>query len=348
MITLRPEIADRIKAGDISSVRASLQLAIELEHATIPPYLYALYSLAPGTNTAVAGIIESVVTEEMLHLTLAANMLNAIGGSPVLDSPAFIPRYPGPLPGSVEGQLVVGLAPCSLDQVKNTFMAIEQPEHPLDFQVTALPAGASLTIGQFYRAIRAALVQLGEKAFSGDPRDQISPDQMPRAVIVTDVASACRAVDIITDQGEGTSKSPLEIVGSDYAHYYRFAEIARGRRLVRNPDAPPGAPPDQQYSYTGEPVTFDPASVLAVPANPSTTAYPAGSSVLRACVNFNYTYTNLLKCLHATLSGKPGEFPATIGLMMSLKQQALDMMTGVSTDSVPAGPTFEWQPVNTC
>lgn len=347
MIRLRPEIADRIKTGDISSVRASLQLAIELEHATIPPYLYALYSLTPGTNLPVAGIIESVVTEEMLHLTLAANMLNAIGGNPVLDSPAFIPRYPGPLPGSVENELVVGLAPCSLDLVKNTFMAIEQPEHPLDFQAAALPAGAPLTIGQFYRAIRAALVRLGEKAFSGDPRNQITPEQLPRAVIVTDVATACRAVDIITDQGEGTSKSPLEIVGSDYAHYYRFAEIARGHRLVRNPDAPPGSPPDQQYSYTGEPITLDPANVLAVPANPTTTGYPAGSSVLRACVNFNYTYTNLLKCLHATLNGEPGEFSATIGLMMSLKQQALDMMTGTSTGSVPAGPSFEWQPVST-
>lgn len=88
-------------------------------------------------------------------------------------------------------------------------------------------------------------------------------------------------------------------------------------RLVRNPDAPPGSPPDEQYSYTGEPITLDPANVLALPANPTTAAYPAGSSALRACVNFNYTYTNLLKRLHATLNGEPGGFPATIGLMMS-------------------------------
>src|SRR5262252_6754093 len=114
MIRLRPETAGLLHAGDVAAVQASLQAAIELEHATIPPYLYALYSLMPGINSAAAGIIESVVTEEMLHLTLAANILNAIGGSPVLDSPAFIPHYPSPLPGSVENELVVGLTPCSV------------------------------------------------------------------------------------------------------------------------------------------------------------------------------------------------------------------------------------------
>jgi hypothetical protein len=346
VIRIRPEITGRLQVGDADAVRASLQAAIELEHATMPPYLYALYSLEPGTNSAAANIIESIVIEEMLHLTLAANILNALGGGPGLDSPTFIPHYPGALPGSVEKELVVGLAPCSLDLVKNTFMAIEQPEHPLEFPAEAVAAGQPLTIGQFYRAIRATIVKLGNEAFARHPRNQIAPGQMKEAIVVTDVATACQAIDIITDQGEGTTKSPLEIIGADYAHYYRFAEIANGHRLIPSPGARPDSPPDEQYVYGGEPITLDPAGILPVPTNPTTATYPEGSSARNACVTFNYTYTNLLKSLHTTLNGKPENLDASIGLMMSLRQQAIDMMTGTTTAATATGPTFEWQPIN--
>jgi len=346
VIRIHPEITGRLQPGDVDAVRASLQAAIELEHATIPPYLYALYSLEPGTNSAAANIIESIVIEEMLHLTLAANILNALGGSPVLDSPTFIPHYPGPLPGSVENELVVGLAPCSLDLVKNTFMAIEEPEYPLEFSAEAIAAGQPLTIGQFYRAIRATIVKLGDNAFTRHPRNQITPGQMKEAVVVTDVATACQAIDTITDQGEGTTKSPLEIIGPDYGHYYRFAEIANGRRLIPNPNARPDAPPDQQYVYGGELIALDPAGILPVPTDPTIATYPEGSPARNACITFNYTYTNLLKSLHTTLNGKPDNLDASIGLMMSLRQQAIGMMTGTTTAATATGPTFEWQPTN--
>ena len=58
-----------------------LYAALQLEHATIPPYLTALYSLHPGTNSDAAHVIRVVAVEEMLHLTLAANLLNAVGGT---------------------------------------------------------------------------------------------------------------------------------------------------------------------------------------------------------------------------------------------------------------------------
>jgi hypothetical protein len=346
MIRLRPETAALLRGGDVDAVRASLQAAIQLEHSTIPPYLYALYSLLPGSNSAAASIIESVVIEEMLHLTLAANILNAIGGSPVLDSPTFIPHYPGPLPGSVENELTVGLAPCSLDLVKYTFMVIEEPEHPLKFPADAATGGEPVTIGQFYQAIRTAIGRLGDNAFSRHPRNQIGPDQEKEVVVVTDVATACQAVDIIIDQGEGTAKTPLEVTGPGYAHYYRFAEIANGHRLITNPQAGPETPPDERYIYGGDPVSLNPAEVHAVPTDPTTSTYAEGSPARQACITFNYTYTNLLKCFHAILNGRPGEFRAAIGIMMSLKRQAIDMMTGTTTAGVPTGPTFEWQPVN--
>lgn len=45
-------------------------------------------------------VVQSVFVEEMLHLTLAANLLNAAGGSPVLDAPQVLPGYPRTLPHS--------------------------------------------------------------------------------------------------------------------------------------------------------------------------------------------------------------------------------------------------------
>ena len=49
-------------------LQAALQVAIELEHSTIPPYLTAYYSIKPGANAEVAQLIYSVVIEEMFHM----------------------------------------------------------------------------------------------------------------------------------------------------------------------------------------------------------------------------------------------------------------------------------------
>jgi rubrerythrin len=74
-----------------------MQTAIELEHATIPTYLTANFTLFNTGNDQISELIGSVLGEEMLHLSIACNVLNAIGGSPVLNKPGFIPRYPGTL-----------------------------------------------------------------------------------------------------------------------------------------------------------------------------------------------------------------------------------------------------------
>ncbi|MFL5997188.1 MAG: ferritin-like domain-containing protein, partial [Streptomyces sp.] len=71
----------------LDSLREHLQWAIELEHATLPPYLCALYSLDPSRNPDAAEAVGGVFVEEMIHLALAANLLNAVGGPPRLDAP---------------------------------------------------------------------------------------------------------------------------------------------------------------------------------------------------------------------------------------------------------------------
>lgn len=362
MIRIHPKVSAVLARGDVHGLREALQAALELEHAVIPPYLYALYSLAPDANRAVAEIIRSVVDEEMLHLTLAANLLNAVGGRPVLDSPGILPRYPGPLPGTVDDGLVVGLAPFSIPLVQDTFMRIEEPELPAGQgpvpgvapgpaapgDPAASPASSAsgtadetLTIGQFYRQIRTTLVALGPDAFTGRRHHQVTTNLLPGAIAVTDVASAGQAIDTIIDQGEGTLASPLEVVGGDVAHYYRFAEIVHGRRLLRFP-----GPPGQRWAYLGQPVTVNPAGIRAVPVNPTLAGYPADSAAYHACKSFNYTYTSLLKVLHTTFNGTPGELMSAVSLMSSLHQQALDMTAGTTANGVPAGPSFEWQPTN--
>jgi rubrerythrin len=344
MIRLQRSMLAGLKgpAVTVGSVSDALQSAIKLEHATIPVYLYALYSLQPGHNREIADIIESVVIQEMLHMTLASNVLNALGGSPRIDEPGFIPTYPGPLPGGVESDLVVNLAPFSLAQLE-TFLQIEQPEDPLNFPTLRAEADTTITIGEFYTAISDAIALLGNGAFVNPPRNQVGPDLMKESIVVTNVATAQQAIATIIEQGEGTSASPEEVVGGGYAHYYRYMQIQKGHRLVKAPGTEHG------YAYIGAPVRFDPAGVYAAPSNPALPpGYPAGSAQAFANDNFNYTYTSLLMVLHALFNGQVSrdEFNRAIGLMMSLKGQAKAMMAGIPNPAVITGPSFEYLPVN--
>ena len=216
--------------GTVEEVREALQYAIKLEHATIPPYLTALYSLKPGKNDAIGQLIKSIVFQEMQHMTLAANMLNAIGGAPVIDTKDFVPTYPGGLPfhiGDRNGQnFEVPLKGFSLDVVENVFMRIEEPDAPIQFPVGtrmfALVEQQFRTIGDFYRALRAALKA---EWFTGDHARQVTGIVSP----VHTLADAQQAIDTIVEQGEGTTTSPLAGPGTLLAHYYRFAEIFHQR-----------------------------------------------------------------------------------------------------------------------
>ncbi|UOD30130.1 ferritin-like protein [Massilia violaceinigra] len=328
----------------LADVRAVLQDAIELEHATIPVYLYALYSLDPSKNGAVAAIIESVVMEEMLHMLLVANVLNAIGGQPDIAAPGFVPRYPGPLPGDVEGELIVHLAPFSQDQL-SAFLTIEQPENPLVFKHVPGEDDGRVTIGEFYAAISASLARLDPSVFSNTPRNQVGPDLFTGSIVVTDLKSAQAAINLIVEQGEGTSTSPEEAGGGGFAHYYRFMQIRKGHALVKNPGV---NPPQKRYSYSGAPISIDPDGVYALPTNPKSADYPDGSAQRYASDRFNYTYTALLNCLHCLFGGEETarQLDVAVGLMMSLKGQAKAMASGVPNPAIIIGPSFEYQAGN--
>ena len=163
---------------------------------------------------------------------------------------------------------------------------------------------------------------------------------------MTDVASACKGIDLIKEQGEGTATSPLDLE-DEYAHYYRFAEVWHGRRLVAIKDPPPDTPPDQRYRYDGRPIPFDVKGVVPVVDDPKAAKYPATTQAHYLNDNFNYTYTNLLRSLHLTFNGQPGRLDSAIAIMHSMRELAMAMMEVPLEDGVHAGPSFEYRPVNT-
>lgn len=334
-------------------VRRQLQNAIVLEHATIPTYLTAYYSVKPdaAANQEAAAMVRSVVIEEMLHMTLAANVLNAIGGKPMIDSPAFVPKFPGPLPGGVHEGFKVSLTSLSKDSLKDIYMVIEEPEDPLDFEAAPLLSAPpdevdSFTIGEFYTSIkqhlRELVAELGEAAvFSGEPSRQFFDQQWFRseAKKVDDLKSAYLAIDTIIVQGEGSRKSPLDDEG-DLAHFYKFSELYEGRKLIRTQST---GPVEQQWEYAGEPILLDPDGIYPLVENAHLDMYPTDSPAYVQAREFNGSYTKLLKALHRTFNGDPGYLDSAIGLMYHLTVQAQSLVQLTLKDGRHAAPPFEYQ-----
>ena len=122
-----PAIGNPKTFYSIEQLRKDLQTALELEHSTIPPYLTALASIKFSYNLEIQNILETVVIQEMMHMALVANILNAVGGKPSLYSKKFLPIYPSRLPGGVQHDLIIPIEKLSLGLIRNIFMKIEQP-----------------------------------------------------------------------------------------------------------------------------------------------------------------------------------------------------------------------------
>ena len=186
--TARADVPSYGRIATVESLREHLQWAIELEHFTLPPYLCALYSLDPARNPEASEVVASVLLEEMLHMTLAANLLNAVGGRPRFDSPRMLQGYPRCLPhGDCSFEIpLLRFSPEALD----VFLKIEHPAAP-----GAPPESDKYeTIGQFYDAIRGGLralcVDLGEPlVLCGDPVRQF-PTHRSRAEVVSSRSTA--------------------------------------------------------------------------------------------------------------------------------------------------------------
>lgn len=217
---------------DLTWLMESLQCAIVLEHSTLPPYLCAMWSIRDQTHEAY-GMLGGIVLQEMLHMGLACNLLASIGGSPRINSPDVIPRYPGPLPCGLKPllnpNLQVGLTRLTPAAVSDVFMLIEYPEGgPIALQ--AHTGRTFPTIGEFYGAIRDQFVALQPVDPSTEAR-QIEHDMgQSQLTKILDNDAALAAIELIVEQGEGTSQSAgVGPSGADLAHYYEFKQLHVGR-----------------------------------------------------------------------------------------------------------------------
>jgi hypothetical protein len=329
----------------LDDLRTHLQWAIELEHATLPPYLTALYSLDPERNAEAAQLISGVFVEEMIHLALAANLLNAVGGQPRLDAPHLLPRHPRTMPHA-DPSIELSLLPFGQEALE-MFLRIEQPAHLGD------PAEGDNyeTIGQFYDAIekglRSLCAELGEdQVFTGDPTRQVAGGPFAHTAghlePVTDLGSALAALEEIVEQGEGAARADVWDGDKDLfhpetkavSHYYRFQELALGRRYQPG-DTPESGP-------TGEAVTVDLAGVRPLRPNPRLEDHPEGSAIRTAQEAFNQTYCKMLQQLEQAFNGNPAMLGMSVGTMYAIKGQAQSLMAIQDDDGLAAGPTFEY------
>ena len=313
-------------------LKDALQLAVDLEFSTIPPYLCALWSIKDELDPAAVSIRE-VVQEEMLHMALACNMLTGIGGVPQITS--CPPTYPTKLAGCLHPDLEVELSGLDDDSLK-VFMNIELPvrlfdldpneewKHEIPFKNSPPPQNSkkaktkekakkeeeenSNTIGAFYEAL-LQLIEVINPTFL--PDNQITG---PLAYAnITDIAGVRWAIELISHQGEGSVKSPFEDdKNQDLAHFYRFEQVFmesklqwcplnerfyKGEDLLR-PDSWPMAP-TPTGGYTQEYVD----SLRKADGSNEGLTDEEYATVSFNLLEFDKVYSKLLDLLQSTWSG---------------------------------------------
>ena len=353
--------------------------AMVIEHATLPPYLTALYSLKPGSNLEAFQVIRSIAVEEMLHLTLAANVFNAVGGdiTGVLRNPDFIPSYPTLLPTNPkpEDSFYVDLRKFDQDTLQ-TFLNIERAEHVAEDKplVASRPAQIAkhrileflgreediryYSIGAFYteiirgiRALDKEYRKRGENLFIGDPNKQITPeyyyDGAGDIVTVTDLDSAIDAMYVIQTQGEGSGSETIYDSEKELCHYYRFQQLQLGKYYVIDKNDPRSS--DLPDNPTGAEFTVDWDAVYPVMDNITLSKLrnycePDSELYLHA-LEFQQAYSNFLAEIEDSFNGNPEKLLPAVGSMFRLKELATSLIRNPipGLDGVHAGPIYKFE-----
>jgi quinol monooxygenase YgiN len=158
------------------------------------------------------------------------------------------------------------------------------------------------------------------------------PDQ--KLFVITDVESACRGIDLIKIEGEGTSASPFEQPG-DPAHFYKFDEIVAGRQIQQTATG---------YAYSGDPILFEPSGVWPLKPNCKIADFSVGTQARTRIEQFAFAYSSLLHALHETFNGDPSKLDSAIGMMFDLRVLAVALMQTDTGDGsgLTVGPSFEY------
>jgi ferritin-like protein len=335
----RPQLAS------VADARACLQTAVGVEFGTLPPYLYAAYSIRPETNPAVQCCLRSVALEEMVHMCLVCNILNALGGEPVIQPQT----YPDPLPGDIgpDGHpLTLHLHPFSKEAIQQG-MQIEQPEDPPDFPIHAELLRAegppAVTIGQFYDTLDAFLATLPANAWTPG-RNQLTDAQFLQGQIfaVNGYDDAHRAIDTIISEGEGSRQGsdydPLDFQG-EIAHFFRFGEIFHDKVLTKTPK-PPG------YAWGPQRFGVDWAGVYPAITDPGLHDFSSEPETAQAAqAAGNNAFTAMVNALQGAVSGRAGALGVAVRAMFDLRTAARHAFTVPLTDGEHvSGPAFLYQP----
>jgi hypothetical protein len=309
----------------VDDLRAHVALATKVELSTIPPYLFAMYSIKDHECDA-ARLIASVVVEEMLHVCLTTNLLLGIGGEPNFGSDA-VPTYPSVLPHHTPDLLLV-LERCSTRLVTETFMTLESP------RTSGAPPQDDVyeSLGQFYGALEQAVDdldsendlfvhcqatrQLSDPSFYAPVK--FDAEDSGGLMLVCDGESADRALEIIIDQGEGLSDEKwADPLHQELTHFYKFEQIASG------------------VSPIGE--------VWPVRANPKTADFP--EPVANVSRLFNALYGLMFVTMRDLFSGENDQ-GLIIGRLYALMSACMTptaryLVEQPISEGEHAGPTFE-------
>lgn len=345
--------------GDLTDRRLrlikNLGTALKLEHGTIPPYLYALYSIKDPwkENIESSKVLLSVAKEEMLHMVLVANLLNAIQNTAIdssvhsqlyLDKPDFMMDYPDFLPIG-DNSFKVGLLPFSEEAIE-TFLKIERPAEADEPAINE----KYQTIGQFYAAIKQEFEEICEdfsedEVFIGDLKRQVTPEYYysggGEVIVVNDLKSAKLAIKTIVDEGEGFSGSIFsgdnETFGEvkDLAHYFKFNQILVGRYYTsggKSDSTPQGGKFHRSFGQD---------SVYPSRHNPIA---KYDLDILEKVKECDKTYWDILRACQNAFNGEKEKLKVAVYLMHELRNK----MVGVMRIPVPgknynASPTFKYQ-----
>lgn len=367
----KPRLVD---VDSVQDLKNAIQVAIEIEIATIPPYLAALYSLKQQEGY-VFDAIHRVIYQEMRHYGLACNLLLAIGGTPKTITKETLAPYPKELPYGLGDGLPISIRKLThglrdgegddesaLRQIE-TFMAIEKPDfmrvprlvngnYVVDSE--SKPEMTPNSIGELYADILTALTNLTENGSISFGNEELQVANGPTAHVpvfaITSLELAKKAIDIICSEGEGATDADdgLNPFTSDAdsipAHYFVFSEMYYGRRIEAQVDE---FGVSKGFSYTGEEIRTTELKTYDMVDNPSLKNIPRDSDAFTVANNFAQKWYQLLQSLHITFTTDKSAIGKAVRLMGECREAALETMKTElpCSDEKMVGPPFE-QPID--
>jgi hypothetical protein len=357
MILIKPDFIQEVQSAKTKEdIQNYLSGAVTLELATLPTYFTGIFSIKPGTGSTAKTLAQSVALEEMLHLTLASNLLIAVGGNPNVYRIGASLKFPTQLPLGVIPDLTIPLTKMSKEQVYSTYMGIECPDtasilpgetqlHPVAaLRKEAEERGVDYrSIGDFYDVILQKLDEIPAVLDTPRAENQVDiskwfPPAIPANPTgkVIDLNTATEVIKAIIREGEGAQvgSDPINPKGglnNTYAHYFKFAEIYYGKELVQDENGPSG------WSYSGADIPFSEEFIYNFRPNTALSDITKGSAAYNDASEFYGTYLRLLRAVHNTFNGQPEELKTAFGIMYELKLAAAKVVRHPFDPNDPSG-----------